>query len=139
MKSLFSSSPVWPTGGHALVRIIFGLLLVYHGMEIFRPEVMQGYMTWDVFQGSMASLLVYTGKSLEFVAGVFITLGLFTRISSFLVMFTFTFITFFVGNGKFWYEDQHPFMFLLFGALFLFIGPGGWNLDAVIFQKKNLV
>jgi len=78
MKSLFSSSPVWPAGGHALVRIIFGLLLVYHGMEIFRPEVMQRYMTWDVFQGSMASLMVYTGKSSEFVAGIFITLGLFT-------------------------------------------------------------
>lgn len=139
MKGIFSSSPLWPGGGHALVRIIFGLLLIYHGMEIFDPVVMQGYTSWDVFKGRMATLMVYTGKSSEFVAGVLITLGLFTRISSFMVMCTFTFITFFVGNGKFWYEDQHPFMFLLFGALFLFIGPGPWNLDAVIFRKKNSV
>jgi len=137
MKSLFSSSPLWPTGGHALVRIIFGLLLVYHGIEVFRPDVMQGYMTWSMFQGRMASLMVYTGKSSEFVAGVFITLGLFTRISSFLVMCTFTFITFFVGNGKFWYEDQHPFMFVLMGSVFFIHGPGAWSVDTWRSKVKN--
>jgi putative oxidoreductase len=106
-------------------------------MEIFSPETMQGYMTWDLFKGPMASLMVYTGKGSEFVAGLFLTLGIFTRLSSFIVMCTFTYITFFVGNGKFWYEDQHPFMFFLFGLLFLFTGPGAWSLDGIVFKNKN--
>jgi putative oxidoreductase len=47
------------------------------------------------------------------------------------------YITFIVGGGKFWYEDQHPFMFALFGLLFLFTGPGAFNLDEVIFKKGS--
>jgi putative oxidoreductase len=137
MKGLFSSSPIWASKGLAVVRIIFGFLLVYHGWEVFSPETMAGYTTWDLFKGPMASPMVYTGKSSELVAGVFILVGLFTRISSVLVMCTFTFITFFVGHGKFWYDDQHPFMFFLFGLLFFFTGPGAWNLSDVIFKKSE--
>ena len=137
MRSLFSSSPLWPSKGLGLVRIIFGLLLVYHGFEIFSPETMESYMTWDMFKTPAGRLIVYTGKSSEFVAGVFITVGLFTRISSLIVLGTFTYITFFIGHGKFWYEDQHPFMFWLFGLLFLLVGPGAWNLDAQIFSDKK--
>ena len=136
MNGPLSSSPLWASKGLAVVRMIFGLLLVYHGWEVFNPETMKGYTTWDLFKGPMANLMVYTGKSSELVAGIFILVGLFTRISSVIVMCTFIFITFFVGHGRFWYEDQHPFMFLLFGLLFFFTGPGAWNLDDVIFKKN---
>jgi putative oxidoreductase len=46
------------------------------------------------------------------------------------------YITFKIGHGKFWYEDQHPFMFVLFGLLFFFTGPGKWSLDHVLFKPK---
>jgi putative oxidoreductase len=137
MNGFFSSLPLLETKGIAIVRIIFSLLLVYHGLEVFDPALMNGYAEWDLFKGPAAKLIVYAGKSFELVAGIFLLLGLFTRPSSILVIATFIYITFFIGKGKFWYEDQHPFMFVLFGLLFVFTGPGAWSLDALIFKKKD--
>lgn len=116
-----------------VVRIIFGLLVVYHGHEVFRPEIMTTY--FDIFKTSSGKFLVYAGKASEFIAGILITLGLFTRIGALLTIGTFCYITFIVGNGRFWYEDQHPFMFALFGLLFLMTGPGAWSIDARLFKK----
>lgn len=138
MRSLFSSSPVLPEKGLAIVRIIFGFLLIYHGFEIFSPATMESYMTWDMFKTPRGRLFVYAGKSSEFVAGIFVLVGFFTRLASLIVMGTFIFITFFVGHGRFWYEDQHPFMFFLFGLLFFFTGPGAWNLDVVVFKEERV-
>jgi len=137
MNSFFSSTPIALTQGIALVRIIVGALIVYHGQEVFNPELMNGYMTWDTFDKSNARLLVYLGKSSELIAGIFLLLGLFTRIGALITIGTLSYITFFIGHGRFWYEDQHPFMFVLFGLLFLFTGPGAWSIDALIFKKRR--
>lgn len=94
-------------------------------------------MTWDTFDKSNARLLVYLGKSSELIAGISLLLGLFTRIGALITVGTLSYITFFIGHGKFWYEDQHPFMFVLFGLLFLFTGPGAWSMDALIFKKRR--
>lgn len=137
MNRFFSSTPIALTQGIGLVRIIVGALIVYHGQEVFNPELMNGYMTWDTFDKSNARLLVYLGKSSELIAGISLLLGLFTRIGAIITIGTLSYITFFIGNGKFWYEDQHPFMFVLFGLLFLFTGPGAWSMDALIFNKRK--
>ncbi len=136
MNNFFSTSPIWQKKGIALVRIIIGALLIYHGQEVFNTELMNGYLTWDNFKGSTGKLMVYAGKSSELVAGISLFLGLFTRLGALLLMGTLSYITFFVGHGKFWYEDQHPFMFVLFGLLFNFTGPGAWSLDELIFKRK---
>jgi len=137
MKKLFSSAPIMPEQGLAIVRIIFGALMVYHGKEVFEPELMKEYANWDSISGSSGLLMVYLGKGSEFVAGLLLLLGLFTRVASLMTMGTMLYITFFVGGGRFWYEDQHPFMFALFGLLFLFTGPGAFNIDEVIFKKRR--
>jgi putative oxidoreductase len=137
MNSFFSTSPLWQKKGLAIIRIILGLLLIFHGKEVFDSEVMKGYTEWDAFKGPTAKLLVYTGKSSEFIAGISLLLGLFTRLGAILVIGTLLYITFFVGHGKFWYEDQHPFMFVLFGLLFIFTGPGAWSIDGLLFKEKT--
>src|SRR6185436_5461009 len=103
MNSFLSSSPVWQANGVALIRITFGLMLIYHGQEVFNPELMKGYEQWDSFKGPMAKLLVYAGKGSELVAGIFLLLGLLTRVGSGIVIGTFFYITFVLGHGKFWY------------------------------------
>lgn len=128
MNPLLSSRPISIDYGIAIVRIVFGLLLIYHGYEIFHAETMNSYLTWDPFKNNFGKIMVYAGKGAEFVAGILLLLGLATRLASIIVILTFVFITFFIGNGKFWYQDQHPFMFLLFGVLFLLTGAGAWSL-----------
>src|SRR5687768_4862624 len=98
MKFLFSPSPIWQSNGVALVRIIIGLLLIYHGLEIFRPEVMKGYMDWETFNSPTGKFMVYVGKASELIAGIFLFLGLFTRLACIMAIGTFLYITFFVGK-----------------------------------------
>lgn len=119
----------------AVVRITCGLLLVYHGQEVFDPNKMNEYAKWEIFNRTFGETLAYLGKGAEFVAGVCWVLGILVRPASMMVIVTFLYITFFIGHGKFWYEDQHPFMFLLFGILYLFIGSG--NVGIFRFLKKN--
>jgi putative oxidoreductase len=137
MKKLFSSAPIYPEKGIALIRIAVGLLLAYHGFEVFDRSTMQSYLTWDSFKSGAGEFLVYLGKSSEFISGVLLTLGIFTRLGALLAAGTLGYITFFVGNGRFWYQDQHPFMFVLFGLLFFFTGPGAWSLDKWFNRTKK--
>lgn len=134
MGKLFSSYP------HNYVitflRVTVGLLLIVHGIEVFDTDKMQEYVKWESF--SSTSLLPYIGKASELLTGILFTIGLFTRMAAIITILTFTYITFFIGNGKFWMDDQHPFMFVLFGVLFLFIGAGACAIDNYIFKlKKN--
>lgn len=124
MNKLFSNTPIAADKAIAVVRIIVGLLLIYHGHEVFRPDLMKGYMDWENFNNSFGKILVYAGKGAELVAGILFVIGQLTRVASLITIGTFVYILFFIGQGRFWYEDQHPFMFLLFGVLFFFTGPG---------------
>lgn len=137
MKNLLSPNPILLKQALAIVRILIGLLLVYHGQEVFDPELMQTYLSWDTFKGDSAAYMVYVGKTSELIAGVLLTLGLFTRVGAILAAGTLGYITFFVGQGRFWYEDQHPFMFVLFGLLYFFTGPGTWSLDGYYFKGQR--
>lgn len=136
-SSSFLSSPHLHSSTIGLVRIIIGLLLLYHGWEVFNPTTMQGYFTWDAFKGPLGPWWVYAGKIAELLAGLSLFLGLFTRMGALLGMGTLAYVTFFVGQGRFWYEDQHPFLFVLFCALFLGVGAGRWSLDALLFSAKG--
>lgn len=125
----FHPAPYWQNRVFSGVRIVVGLLLVYHGLEIFDREIMEKYFSWEVFQGTAGKPLVYAGKAAELLSGILLTLGWWTRLGAVLCIGTMSFITFIVGHGKFWYEDQHPFLLVLFGVLFFFMGPGVWSVD----------
>ncbi|TAL46862.1 MAG: DoxX family protein, partial [Chitinophagaceae bacterium] len=110
----------------------------YHGWEIFRPAIMQEYLKWDVIKSLPApEFMIYLGKGVELVSGICLALGLFTRLAALLTAAIMLFICFKVGNGKFYYEDQHPFLFAILALIFFFTGPGAVSLDRLIFKKKK--
>jgi putative oxidoreductase len=138
IKTFLSYQPIWQQSGITIIRIIVGLLMAYHGFEVFDSKVMKEYATWDSFKGlSSPALWVYVGKGSELVAGVLLMLGLFTRLAAVVLIITMLYISFFVGHGKIWYEDQHPFLFVLLGLVFIFCGPGKFSLDYVLFEGKD--
>lgn len=128
-SKIFSSAPVSVEKGLAIVRIIIGLLMAYHGLEVFNRELMVEYANWDSINGLPApEFMVYLGKGLELVMGLFLLLGILTRLAGALIIVNMLYICFFIGSGKFWAGDQHPFLFAVFGFLFLMTGPGTWSL-----------
>jgi putative oxidoreductase len=138
MNKLFSSSALWQTGGLTLIRMIVGLFMIYHGWEIFSAAKMNEYLEWDIFkQSSSGKILVYIGKGAELVGGLFLFIGLLTRIAAIILIGTMLYISFFIGHGKVWYDDQHPFLFVLLGLVFFFTGGGRWSVDGVLFKTKK--
>jgi putative oxidoreductase len=138
MKTLFSPQPINIKTVIGVLRIIIGAMMVYHGIEVFNAAQMKAYAQWDMFKNSSyPALMPYIGKSAEFLSGLLLLLGLFTRIGAAILILSMCYITFKIGHGKFWYEDQHPFMFILFGLLFFFAGPGKWSLDHIVFKPKS--
>jgi uncharacterized membrane protein YphA (DoxX/SURF4 family) len=111
MNILFSSSPVAHNYGIALVRIITGILLIYHGWETFDAEKMNMYTGWFVERKySSPAAWAYAGKIAELVAGIGFLLGLFTRLSAIAAIAAFAGIIFILGDkGKIFQGDQHPF------------------------------
>lgn len=137
MNSFFSSAPLWQSNGLALIRLIVGFFMAYHGYEIFDEKIMNGYLQWDMFKTSpSAKTMIFIGKAAELIAGILLFLGLFTRIACVIMITVMSYITFFVGHGKIWYEDQHPFLLVLFALLFIFTGPGNFSLDKLLFNKR---
>lgn len=104
--------------------------MAYHGWEVFDPAKIAEYTKWEVIQALPAPQAgVYIGKGLELVTGVLLTLGLFTRVAALLMAVNMLVICFKIGNGRFWYEDQHPFVFAMVALVFFFAGPVKWSLD----------
>ena len=135
---LSSKKNSWDQFGLALIRIITGGLVAYHGLEIFDNKIMTGYLQWEVIKKLPApEFLVYMGKGLELMTGICFILGLFTRIVAVLLVIVMLFICFYVGKGKFYYEDQHPFLLALLAMVFFFTGSGKWSIDQKLFGKKQ--
>ena len=111
--------------------------MIYHGREIFMESKMNEYLQWDMFKNSSGKVLVYLGKGAEFVGGILLFFGLFTRIAAMILMGTMSYIAFFVGKGIVWDNDQHPFLFVLLAMVFLLTGGGRWSIDHLLFKKRN--
>lgn len=135
-NKLFLPAPLWQNNGLAIIRIIVGLFMIYHGWEVFDAEKMKGYLDWDSFKGfSSPAVMVYMGKIAELVGGILLILGLLTRLAAVMIAVTMLYISFFVGQGRVWYEEQHPFLFVLLAMVSFFCGPGNFSLDKIIFRK----
>jgi putative oxidoreductase len=138
IKKIFSTDPLWSDYGLAGIRVLTGLLMAYHGAEIFSRPAMEVYLTWDVIKALPApEVMVYFGKGIEFFAGVFLAIGLFTRVAALFMAIDMLFICFKIGNGRFYYQDQHPFLFALIALIFFFAGPVKWGLDFSVFKKQK--
>ncbi|MBE2230434.1 MAG: DoxX family protein [Chitinophagaceae bacterium] len=139
-QSFFSSAPLpvmaW---GVMLVRIITGLLLLWHGWECLDADKMKMYTGWFADrQYAEPAAWAYAGKIAELLAGIGFVLGLLTRVAALGAMAAFAGIIFLLGDkGKIFESDQHPFLFILISVLFLFTGPGAFSLDAVFFKTKK--
>jgi putative oxidoreductase len=135
---LFYNQPITYQFGLTVLRIIIGLLMFYHGIEVFNAQLIESYSKWDSIKALPFPplLMAYLGKGAEFISGLLLTLGLMTRLASFIMAGTMLFICFMIGQGRFWYEDQHPFVFALFAILFFFTGAGKFSFDEWLSGKK---
>ncbi|MGC1240820.1 MAG: DoxX family membrane protein [Chryseosolibacter sp.] len=139
MVNLNNQSPgIW-YDGIALVRIMVGVMLVFHGWQLFETSDMKGYA--DLLSNisiPFPEAMAYTGKLIELIGGLLLVLGLLTSLVTTSLFLTFIFITFVIGEGDIFTGNQLPFMFAMFSLLFFFTGPGRFSIDYILFiNRKN--
>jgi len=126
----------WQQAGITFIRIITGSMMAYHGFEVFDAKTMATYQDWDVIKNLPSPVfMMYLAKSAEFITGILLAVGFVTRFAAITMALIMFFICFKVGGGKFWYEDQHPFLFGLIALQYFFIGGGKWSVDAWVWGR----
>lgn len=133
---LLSPQPLFYSTGLAIIRIFVGAMMAYHGWEVFDRATMEPYFAWEKIKALPLppETSAYLGKGAELVSGLMLMFGFLTRIGSIIIVINMLFITFYMGDGIFYYQDQHPFLFAVIGAIFFFTGPVKWSVDQKLFS-----
>ena len=111
----------------AILRIVAGLLFLEHGTSKFFDFPVAFPMP-----GELPPMLLAAG-AIELVAGILITLGLFTRLAAFIASGEMA-AAYFIGHFPkgFWPLENMGDAAILFCFVFLYIaavGPGAWSVD----------
>ena len=128
----------WADHALALLRIVSGLIFLEHGTQKFlgfpAGQMAGGGLPLDN-PGAFAGIV-------ELVAGLLITIGLFTRPAAFIASGTMA-VAYWMAHAP-----QNPFPVnnggdaaILYCFVFLylvFVGPGPWSLDAMLSRRRGL-
>jgi len=124
----------WAPKIFGVFRLLAGIMFACHGAQ----------KLFGAFGGippGVPKALIWTAGPLEFVGGLLIAMGLFTRVTAFLLsgMMAIGYFTGHAPNG-FWPATNGGELAILYCWLFLFIaanGPGGWAVDNVSFRAAG--
>ncbi len=135
MKKLFTPVSLNTDAAALILRLIFGGMFIYHGLGKIQnyDEMVKMFDPIGLGPDLSLSLTIFG----EFVCGIFIVLGLFTRFAVVPVFITML-VAYFVAHGK---DDfmvkMLPFVYLFLCVVVFILGSGRYSLDAVIFDKNR--
>jgi putative oxidoreductase len=127
-----SGLSVWANAGLALLRIFAGVALAFaHGINKLPPSEAFIERTGS-FGFPVPVVFAWAAAFSEFLGGIFLAIGLFTRISSFFIICTMLTALIFVHGSDPFSRQELPFFFLFTAIAFLLKGSGDWSLDAYL-------
>jgi putative oxidoreductase len=121
--------------GLLLLRLGIGISFMCHGW----PKLLAGPELWEQLGGAMANWGIhfaptfwgFMGSLAEFGGGVLLVLGLFFRITCFILVIQMVVATSsHVSQGQSFSEYSHALEMAILFFCWLFIGPGRYSLDA---------
>lgn len=125
--------PVLPV---LIARVTLGALLIHHGTAKVFGGVSGLAQHLSDLGWPLATLQAYLASYTEFLGGVFLVVGLFTRFSALCNVGLFTIIvTVFHGSDPF-QDKEAGLMYLVFSLIVLFTGPGRVSVDHYLFKKS---
>ncbi|HEX4852256.1 MAG TPA: DoxX family protein [Puia sp.] len=125
-----------------LCRIWFGSLLLYNSLYPAHSNALYILSQWlgNTLDDDTRDLVPRIAREIEFICGLLVLLGLFTRKVNALLA---TFMLAAVISSKIgWIEFDNANkaltnIFFWFSCLFIFFGPGKWSLDQFFFRKRS--
>jgi uncharacterized membrane protein YphA (DoxX/SURF4 family) len=96
--------------------------------------------TLDIFKSSMhlSAFWTYLSCYAEFIGGLLIMIGLFTRIAAFVLFINMLVATLFVGFKNFFLGGAaYPCLLMVIFFVIILSGPMAYSIDAVLAKKKK--
>jgi putative oxidoreductase len=133
-----------------IIRLWLGQIMISGGQSILRffssQELRDFFVDWfgEQMGFPFPLLMAFVAKSTEFLGGILISLGLFTRISASLVAVVMLVATFaanidYTGEGNFIRQDGLVTIpCFLFACLLVFTGAGKFSIDQLIKNRFKL-
>lgn len=136
MKKLFNPTSLNTDVAALLLRIIFGGMFVYYGYG-----KIQNYDTILPMFGDIIGIGPKLSFNLvifaEFFCGLFILLGLFTRLSVIPTFITMI-VAYFIAHANDPFDAKTPaFLFMVLSLPVFILGSGKYSIDALLFKNKN--
>ncbi|HMQ02884.1 MAG TPA: DoxX family protein [Pyrinomonadaceae bacterium] len=118
--------------GLTLLRVFAGVAMAFaHGIGKLPPQ--EGLISRTESLGFPAPVVFAWAAGLsEFLGGIFLALGLFTRISSFFIAVTMLVALVGVHGSDPFNVQEKAFLFLFIALAFLLKGAGDWSLDSYL-------
>ena len=137
IKRLSNPNPTYPNW-LIIVRISTGIIIANYGLEVFSRGHMNGNVQWltDI-HFPLPFIMAYIGKGIELAGGIFLILGLLTRLWCIAMIADMIVIIFIMGHGKIFGDEQLPFLLMLLFIVFAINGAGKWSMDKMIFTRRD--
>jgi putative oxidoreductase len=139
MTGLLFSSQKKVNAGIFLVRVVTGVIILKYGLQVFDKVQIGNYTQWlSDIHFPLPRLMTYVGKATEFIGSILLIIGLFTRLSSIILVIDMLVVTFVMGKANLFGDEQGSFLLMLLFLTFLFIGAGKWSIDYYLLDKNNM-
>ncbi|MFZ1676312.1 MAG: DoxX family protein [Saprospiraceae bacterium] len=132
-----------------LTRLWLGYSMIMGGQSILRffssQELRDFFQNWFGNELGLPAplLMAFLAKGTEFVGGIFVSLGMFTKISSSLIAFVMLVATLMANinyrghEGLIKQDGVVTISCFLFACLLILSGAGRYSIDRFVFQKKS--
>lgn len=134
-NSLFSQYTNHPDFGKLLLRLTFGILVIFHGVAKMNHGI--GWISGLLEARGLPGFIAYGVFLGEIVAPLCIILGWFTRPAAFTYSFNILVATLLVGMGKFFiitkvgaWGLENEALYFMGGLCIMFLGAGKYCLSA---------
>ncbi len=138
-KWLFSTKGMNIDWAALILRLAFGgIMMLSHGkgkLNLILNWTSESKFADPIGLGEYNSLTLTVFA--EFICAMFLVLGLFTRVSSFLLAFTMGVAYFVIHASDPFKQGEMSFIYFIVFTLLLFTGPGKYSIDALIGGKKK--
>lgn len=121
--------------GLLLLRVSTGLTMAFaHGLSKVPPSD-QLIANTEKLGFPMPTVFAWSAGLSEFLGGIFLALGLFTRVSSFFIVSTMFVAAFLAHSGDPFATKEKALIYMMIGLAFMFKGSGDWSIDS--FLRKS--
>ena len=114
-----------------LLRLVFGILIMNHGYDKL-IHFGDKHNTFMNFLGIGSTLSLALVIFAEFFCGLFVILGLFTRLSVIPIIIVLAVAVFKAHHGAVFGDGQPATLYLTAFTVLLFVGPGRVSVDSMI-------